>query len=142
MTNNQKYSKLFSVLLNSQLLALKTQNYHWNVIGKDFYQLHKLFEDQYNEISGSIDEIAERIRALGFFVEPIITSHKENVINTYCNHDSSAKDMIYDLVESNQKLCTIIEKAIEVADAVTIDLLQDRLAAHQKNIWMLQSLLK
>ena len=57
---------LSKVLADSYLLYLKTHNYHWNVTGELFHQLHEQFEEQYTELAEAIDEIAERIRALGF----------------------------------------------------------------------------
>ena len=60
---------LAQLLANTYTTYLKTQNFHWNVIGSDFYALHLLFEKQYEELSEEVDEIAERIRALGFSVD-------------------------------------------------------------------------
>ena len=59
---------LLSLLKKSYLLSIKTQNYHWNVVGAHFHPLHALFEMQYNELAPAIDAIAERVRQLGYFV--------------------------------------------------------------------------
>ena len=65
MSNNPVAESLKKVLASSYILSLKTQNYHWNVKGPHFKQLHDLFGEQYNELNTAIDDIAERIRALG-----------------------------------------------------------------------------
>jgi len=59
---------LEALLADTYTLYLKTQNAHWNYVGKEFYSMHLLFEQQYQEMAEAIDEIAERVRALGFFV--------------------------------------------------------------------------
>ena len=69
MKNHQTIQNLEKLLADSYALALKTQNYHWNVVGENFKPLHELFGAQYEEIADAIDEIAERIRALGSKVE-------------------------------------------------------------------------
>ncbi|HJT06289.1 MAG TPA: DNA starvation/stationary phase protection protein, partial [Stellaceae bacterium] len=56
---------LSKLLADTYTLYLKTQGFHWNVVGPRFHDLHKLFEEQYNELAAANDEIAERIRALG-----------------------------------------------------------------------------
>ena len=69
MTNYKTTEILESILANSYGLSLKTQNYHWNVTGENFKTFHELFGEQYEDISDAIDELAERIRALGEKVE-------------------------------------------------------------------------
>src|SRR5260221_8132402 len=64
--NRQEIAASLSRLLaDSYTLYLKTHGFHWNVVGPRFYELHKLFEEQYTELQGAVDSIAERIRALG-----------------------------------------------------------------------------
>ena len=70
MTENQRKTiaeGLTKVLADSYTLYLKTHNYHWNVEGPQFRTLHLMFEEQYTELAAAIDEIAERIRALGYY---------------------------------------------------------------------------
>ena len=57
---------LAKLLADTYVLYLKTQNFHWNVVGSQFYTLHEVFEGHYNELAAAVDEIAERIRILGF----------------------------------------------------------------------------
>ena len=68
---------LASLLADTYAVYLKTQNFHWNVTGPEFYSLHVLFEKQYAELAENIDEVAERIRALGHFIEGSFSAFKE-----------------------------------------------------------------
>ena len=66
MSDNEKVIHALSGLLaDSYTLYLKTHNYHWNVTGPQFVTLHGMFEKHYNELALAVDQIAERIRALG-----------------------------------------------------------------------------
>lgn len=137
---------LSSVLADTYTLYLKTQNYHWNVTGPRFHQLHMIFEEQYKEMAEAVDEIAERIRALGHkspgtFKEFLqLTSIKEET-------EVITEDlMINNLVEGHE---TISRKSREVAqiagsfnDEASADLLTSRLKTHEKTAWMLRSFLQ
>ena len=79
MKNHKTLENLEITLATSYALALKTQNYHWNVVGANFKPLHELFGAQYEELSDAIDEVAERIRALGSKVDGSF----ENFSKTY-----------------------------------------------------------
>jgi starvation-inducible DNA-binding protein len=129
------------VLADSFQLFIKTQGVHWNVSGSNFYGLHKLTEAQYGDIYAAIDEIAERIRALG---QPAPASY-----STY-GRLSSIRDeeepdgvdaMVAMLINDNGTLCKTMRRAIAVSDrwgdVVTTDLLTKRLAQHEQNSWML-----
>jgi starvation-inducible DNA-binding protein len=133
------------VLADSYQLYIKTQGVHWNVAGANFYGLHKLTEAQYADLAAAIDEIAERIRALG---APAPASY-----STY-GRLSSIRDeeepegmpsMVRMLIRDNGILCETMRSAIEVSDAagdvVTTDLLTKRLAQHEQNSWMLNMIL-
>lgn len=142
MSNNLTKS-LEIALADSYALALKTQNYHWNVEGPNFSSLHALFEEQYNELLPAIDEIAERIRTLGFKAP---ASYKEfEKLTTIKEGDSSLDEnaMVKDLFDSQQQIAVSLKSALEVAqdagDEVTTDLMIGRLATHEKNAWMLRS---
>lgn len=137
--------KLAALLADSYTLYLKTHNFHWNVTGPQFNTLHEMFETQYTELAPAIDEIAERIRALGVrapgsyaeFVE--LTSIKE------ATGDESAEDMIRALVVGQETVARTAREAFPAADAAndepTADLLTQRMQTHEKNAWMLRSLL-
>lgn len=134
-----------SVLLaDTYTLYLKTHNYHWNVTGPMFQTLHTLFEAHYNELALAVDQIAERIRALGEFAPG---SYKEFAKLTNLKEADgipSAEEMIKDLVKGQEAIAktarSIVPVADGAADEVTLDLLTQRMTVHEKNAWMLRSL--
>ena len=136
---------LSNVLADTFILYLKTHNFHWNVTGPMFGTLHRMFEEQYNELWLAVDAIAERIRSLGFIAPG---SYSEFTKLTYLRESpgaTSAADMIVELVRDQQTTARTARSALAVArtavDAPTEDLLTQRLAAHEKAAWMLRSLL-
>lgn len=136
---------LNKLLADSYLLYLKTQNYHWNVTGKMFRSLHGLFEEQYKELAASIDEIAERIRALGEFVPGSFSNFAKVTSIKEENGIPSAEEMIHNLVVGNEAVVTTAREIISLTDDceddVTADLLVDRMQVHEKNAWMLRSMI-
>jgi starvation-inducible DNA-binding protein len=137
---------LSKLLADTYLLYLKTQNFHWNVTGPMFKPLHEMFEEQYKEMAESIDVIAERIRALGelapgsFAAFSKITSLKEDT-NVH-----SAQDMIICLLQGNEAVVTTARETIAATDSceddVTADLMVSRMRVHEKNAWMLRSMVE
>jgi starvation-inducible DNA-binding protein len=139
-------SRLSNLLADSYTLYLKTHNYHWNVTGPLFNTLHGMFEQQYTELATAVDEIAERIRALGVTAPG---SYREFARLTSIDEGSgkeSAEDMIRELVKGQEAVVRTARKAFPAADAAhdepTADLLTQRMQVHEKNAWMLRSLLK
>lgn len=140
---------LAHVLADAYTLYLKTHSFHWNVTGPMFNALHTMFETQYTEQWAALDEIAERIRALGFnapgsyaeFVK--LSSIKEAPGMTTA---PAWHEMVQQLVDGNEALCRTARVALDVADdaddAPTEDLLTQRLQTHEKYAWMLRSLLQ
>lgn len=136
---------LSKLLADSYLLYLKTQNYHWNVTGKMFSSLHLLFETQYQEQAKAIDVIAERIRALGEFAPGTFSSFTKV---TSIKEESSvppAEEMVANLVQGNEAVVTTAREIItlcnECDDEVTADLMVERMQIHEKNAWMLRSII-
>jgi starvation-inducible DNA-binding protein len=133
--------QLSKVLADSYSVYLKTHGYHWNVRGPNFAGLHKLFMDQYSEIWTALDELAERIRALGEFA-PMSGSAFAN-LTALKDGDAalSSEGMLTDLKASHEVVIETMEKALDFADEAgddpTVDLLTQRLAAHQKHLWMI-----
>ena len=142
-------SGLSHVLSDAYTLYLKTHNFHWNVTGPMFNTLHTMFEAQYTEQWAALDEIAERIRALGFnapgsYAEfARLTSIREEPGLTRA---PAWQDMVRQLVSGNETLCRTAREVLEIADdaddAPTEDLLTQRLQTHEKYAWMLRSLLE
>jgi starvation-inducible DNA-binding protein len=144
---NNVTSALANVLADTYTLYLKTQNYHWNVTGAQFYSLHGMFESQYKALAEANDEIAERIRALGeaapgsFKDFSARTSLKEAKAETL----SGAK-MVETLAADHKAVSNSLTEALELAqaagDEATADLLIGRIEAHDKFAWMLKSSIK
>jgi len=136
---------LSRLLADSYTLYLKTHNYHWNVTGPQFNTLHLMFEQQYTELATAVDEIAERIRALG---EPAPGSYKQFAKLTRIEEEDKVPDaetMLRQLVIGQE---TIVRTAREMfpvvdksADEPTADLLTQRMQIHEKNAWMMRSML-
>ena len=135
-------------LADSYTLYLKTHNFHWNVTGPMFNSLHLMFMDQYNEQWTALDQIAERIRALGFNAPGSYGEFaKLSSIGEQAGVDAPEwKAMVQQLVEGNEAVCRTARKVLDIADdaddAPTEDLLTQRLNIHEKNAWMLRSLLQ
>ncbi|HKK16303.1 MAG TPA: Dps family protein [Gammaproteobacteria bacterium] len=137
---------LSKVLADSYTLYLKTHNYHWNVTGPQFNTLHLMFEGQYTELATAVDEIAERIRALG---EPAPGSYKAFGKLTDIKEETdvpAAEEMIKQLVIGQETVVRSAREVFKVAemasDEPTADLLTQRMQIHEKNAWMLRSMLK
>ncbi|MBI41661.1 MAG: DNA starvation/stationary phase protection protein [Leptospiraceae bacterium] len=136
---------LKKVLADTYTLYLKTHNYHWNVTGPMFDTLHRMFMDQYNELWTAVDEIAERIRALGHYAPG---SYKDFAALTSIKEDAdvpAAKEMLANLVEAQESTIRTLRDTFPAAengnDEATVDLLTQRLHVHEKTAWMLRSLL-
>ena len=145
---SQKNREVMSLGLNRLLadtyaIYLKTQNFHWNLEGQEFYSLHILFEKQYEEMADAIDEIAERIRALGFYVEASLSSFKKLSLVKDDDKLLSIKEMLSTLVESHEILICHARKLAEIGDNekdfATVDLVGRRLGVHEKFAWMLRA---
>lgn len=137
---------LSRLLADSYTLYLKTHNFHWNVTGPMFQTLHVMFMGQYTEIWNALDMIAERIRSLGY---PAPGSYKQFVALSSIPEEEGvpkAKDMIRQLVagqEAVTRTAREVFKVVEKADdQPTADLLTQRMEVHEKNAWMLRSLLE
>ncbi|MGD0895113.1 MAG: Dps family protein [Acidimicrobiales bacterium] len=137
---------LSAVLGDTYTLYLKTHNYHWNVTGPMFQTLHLMFETEYNELALAVDEIAERIRALG---APAPGTLREFFQLSSIAEDTDAPDateMVRRLVAGQEAVVKTARAAFTVAekanDQPTADLLTRRMEIHEKTAWMLRSLLK
>lgn len=136
---------LAKLLADSYTLYLKTHNYHWNVQGPQFNTLHLMFETQYTELATAIDEIAERIRALGIKAPG---SYREFAALTAIDEaegGESAEEMIRQLVVGQETVARTARDVFPVADEAhdepTADLLTQRMQIHEKTAWMLRSML-
>ena len=136
---------LSRLLADSFRLYLKTHNYHWNVTGPMFQTLHVMFMEQYTEEWNALDLIAERIRALGETAPG--SSARFAALSSIPEDDSvpSAQEMIRNLVDGQQTVARTAREVFRAAEAAndqpTCDLLTQRMDVHEKNAWMLRSLL-
>lgn len=141
--NHNIAEKLKVVLADSYALYLKTQNYHWNVTGPQFNSLHMMFEGQYTDLAAAIDEIAERIRALGEKAPGTWKAYEEVSSIKDGNENAEAKVMVEELANDQDVICDTLNDALKVAqdigDEVSTDLIIGRLTVHEKNAWMLRS---
>jgi starvation-inducible DNA-binding protein len=143
---NQRLSLLLSgCLADTYLLMVKTQGYHWNVVGPLFHSIHQLTEEHYTNLFAAVDKIGERIRALGY---PAPTSITQLISLSEIAEDTgnpATEDMLETLCNDNEIVVRRFRSAIPQAEAaddhVTADMLTDRIAYHEKAIWMLRSLL-
>jgi len=145
MTTDRKIvaEALGTLLADSYTLYLKTHSYHWNVTGPMFTTLHTLFETQYTELALAVDEIAERIRALG---APAPGSYTQFIARATVKEDTgvpSATDMIRNLVADHEAVAAsarnVARNGEEVHDDASVDLGVRRIELHEKSAWMLRS---
>ncbi|MEB2312168.1 MAG: DNA starvation/stationary phase protection protein [Sorangiineae bacterium] len=138
-------SALAKVQADTYTLYLKTHNFHWNVTGPMFQTLHLMFETHYNELWVAVDELAERIRALGY---PAPGSYRQfSKLSSIEDEEGvpTAEEMIRQLVAGHQTTARTARAAFQIAndanDQPTCDLLTQRMQIHEKTAWMLRSLL-
>lgn len=138
-----KNESLFKLLASYYSLYLKSQSYHWNVVGKNFFQFHEMFGKQYEVLAEEIDEIAERIRMLGEKVPASLGNFSEISIISSPNENLNDKEMLEDLYKSNQELIFFMKKIIKDyegnRDVVTVDFITQKLSIREKNSWFLLS---
>lgn len=134
---------LVKVLADTYALALKTQNYHWNVTGPSFAQYHAMFEAQYTALYAAGDEVAERIRTLGHLAPGGLTSFAKLTAIKDGDGQQNVNTMIKDLVAGREIADKNCRAALEVAqkygDEVTADLMIGKMTDHEKSSWMLRS---
>ncbi len=137
---------LSRMLADSYVLYLKTHNFHWNVTGPMFQTLHIMFMDQYTEAWNAIDPIAERIRALGHYAPGSYAQYVKLASIRETTNVPKAEKMVADLIAGQEAVArtarSVLPLADEANDQPTLDLLTQRLNIHEKNAWMLRSLLK
>lgn len=136
---------LSSVLADTYFVYLKTQNFHWNVVGPLFYSVHHLTEDQYKDLASAVDNIAERIRAIGFVAPGSFEQFKKLATVKEETGTPNTEDMIRQLADDNEmcsrQLRVAVEEAEKVDDVKTADLLTNRIGQHEENTWMLRALI-
>jgi len=144
--NKKVIDSLCHLLADTYLIYVKTQNFHWHVMGPYFHSFHKMFEEQYLQLALAVDEIAERIRALNHaapatFAEFLELTHlKEDRKNL--NANTMVKTLLHDHETIIASLKKLIKAAQEAGDEETADLGITRCEEHEKTAWMLRSSLE
>ena len=137
---------LQGVLADSYTLLGKTHGFHWNVVGPQFHSLHEMFEEQYRDLQDAVDEIAERIRALGFLAPGSLSQFLKLTTIKDEVEAPEAQDMLRELVEDNETVVRACRGVVRIChdadDTVTEDLMNQRLRAHEKAAWMLRASLQ
>jgi starvation-inducible DNA-binding protein len=137
---------LSRLLADTFTVYLKTHNFHWNVTGPMFNTLHLMFETQYNELWLALDAIAERIRSLGHPAPATLGEYAKLASIGETAGQPKAEEMVRLLVEGNEAVVRTARKVFPAVDAAsdepTADLLTQRMQIHEKNAWMLRSLLE
>ena len=143
--NKSVIDSLRLVVADCYALIGQTHLCHWNVRGPSFFSLHQAFEEQYNELFQAVDEIAERIRALGALAPGGLSKLAKMAGIEELDEDSSAKEMVQSLIDANEKLLGDLKAARDCAaeedDSETEDLMIARIQVHEKTVWMLKSYL-
>lgn len=135
---------LATILSNEMTLYVKTRKAHWNVTGESFMELHKLFQNHYQQLEESIDEIAERIGKLGH--KTIGTMSEFSKLATIKEHPGkyeSSKDMIKELLKDHETIIVELRKNIEECakknnDVGTADYLTGLMEQHETIAWILR----
>lgn len=139
--------KLNIVLADEFLLALKTRNYHWNVEGNNFMEMHKFYEGIYNELDGVIDELAERIRSIGHFSQGRMADFLKIAHLQEQPYTNDQKKQLKDLLGDHETIIRYLRKDIDLMqekykDAGNADFLTGLMKQHEKWAWFIRSYLK
>jgi len=137
---------LSRLLADTYVVYLKTHNFHWNVEGPMFQTLHQMFMDQYTETWNAIDLVAERIRSLGHYAPGTYAEYHKLARIKETPGVPKAEQMVRLLIEGQEAIVKTAREVLPIAekadDQPTLDLLTQRMQIHEKNAWMLRSLLK
>ncbi len=132
------------LLADSYTLYLQTHNFHWNVTGPQFRELHLMFEEHYTELALAVDDIAERIRTLGIAAPGTYKSFSELSTIKEVEGVPGAADMVVTLTHGHEqvvKTCRdVLKKAQDADDESTAALVGDRMRVHEKTAWMLRAM--
>lgn len=132
------------LLADSYSLYLQTHNFHWNVTGPQFRELHLMFEEHYTELAVAVDEIAERIRTLDVAAPGTYKAFAELSSIKEMEGVPSAEEMVRILTRGHEQVIKTCREALapaqEAGDESTVALVSDRMRVHEKTAWMLRAL--
>ena len=136
------------VLADEYVLYTKTRNYHWNVVGPQFHDLHKFFEAQYEELNEVVDDVAERVRALGGTALGSLTEFlKHTRLKEHPGQSGSTLEMVKNLLMGHEAIIQSLRVDLESCadkfhDIGTNDFLTGLMERHEKMGWMLRAMLE
>lgn len=135
--------QLKRLLADSYTLYLQTHNFHWNVTGSQFRELHLMFEEHYTELAVAVDDIAERIRSLGVIAPGTYKAFAELSSIEEVDGVPDSKAMVKILNQSHETVVRTCRAALKVAqeadDESSAALISDRMRIHEKTAWMLRA---
>ncbi|MCU7553240.1 DNA starvation/stationary phase protection protein [Alteromonas sp. ASW11-19] len=136
---------LKKLLADSYTLYLQTHNFHWNVTGPQFRELHLMFEEHYTELAVAVDEIAERIRTLGIYAPGTYKAFSELSSIAEVDGVPAASEMVGLLTHGHEQVVKTCRQALKLAeqadDESSAALISDRMRVHEKTAWMLRATL-
>jgi len=139
-------AQLNQLLASSYALMANTQFAHWNVEGTDFFSLHEAFQMHYENLFAAVDELAERVRALGAYTIGGLSQFSKRAGFAELTDAQSARDLVAALVVAHEKVVAdavaLRDSSGATGDAETQDIAIGRIQWHEKTIWMLRSFLK
>lgn len=131
------------LLADTYTLYLKTHGYHWNVEGPHFQQLHLQFMEQYTEMWTAVDDLAERVRALGHYAPASYAAMAELSSIEEESGQPGWEEMVRNLAKGHEKVAKtareVLRVAEEVGDDATADVVAPRVTLHEKTAWMLRA---
>ena len=138
---------LNKILANEYLLYTKTRNYHWNIEGTNFMEMHLFFESQYNMIDESIDEIAERVRQIGHYAQGRLKDFIKQSQLVEQEYTSDQKSQLKNLLDDHEAIIRFLRLHIDIfadkyKDAGNADFITGLMQKHEKMAWFLRSYLK
>jgi starvation-inducible DNA-binding protein len=138
---------LNKILADEYLLYTKTRNYHWNIEGSNFMEMHLFFENQYNSIDESIDEIAERVRQIGHYTQGRLKDFIKQSQLVEQEYTSDQKSQLKNLLDDHEAIIRFLRLHIDIftdkyKDAGNADYITGLMEKHEKMAWFLRSYLK
>lgn len=141
METAELVEKLNLLLANYSVHYQKLRNFHWNVKGPDFFDIHEKFEEQYNDAKLAIDDIAERIRVFGHTPYSTMREFLDHAEIKESGTDLSAHEMVSEIIKDYERLLVhlyeVIEVALDMSDSGTEDMMKDFVKKIETNHWMM-----
>lgn len=145
-SNNKSVEILSKILADTYVLLMKTQNVHWNVVGASFRSIHLVTEDHYNNLFDAADVIAERIRMVGGVAPATFNEFLKLASFDDKLHAKNQNEMLEELLKDHKKIVKDLHSGAKALSAIddsgSADVLNSRLAFHEKAIWMLAATLE